>query len=210
METKQYVSYLDFLTTFSLMGCFSSNQIHQAAGQSVSRNTIGRWVREGKLIRLRQGWYAFAQMRDEPDASLYCANRIYAPSYISMHTALSLYGMMSETVVQLTSVTARNTAYFENPLGQFTYKSIKEELMFGYVVEESDLEPHRSIMMAQREKALLDLFYLYPQYQSRRDMVELRLDLDEIDVDRLDGYTQRFGVRALEQRMHTLKEAYGL
>ena len=72
------------------------------------------------------------------------------------------------------------------------------------------LEPYRSIMIAQREKALLDLFYLYPQYQSHRDMVELRLDLDEIDVDMLDEYTFRFCVIALEQRMHTLKEAYGL
>ncbi len=162
------------------------------------------------MIQLRQSWYAFSQMRDEPDAPLYCANRIYAPSYISVHTALALYGMMSESVVQLTSVTARNTAYFENPLGQFTYKSIKEKLMFGYVVEESDLEPHRSIMIAQREKALLDLLYLYPQYQSQSDMVELRLDLDEIDVDLLDEYTSRFCVIALEQRVHTLKEAYGL
>lgn len=210
MKTKQRASYVEFLTAFSPMCCFSLNQILHAADQSISRNTIGRWVKEGKLVRLRQGWYSFGQMKGEPDVPLYCANRIYAPSYISVHTALSLYGMIPEAVVQLTSVTSRTTTYFENPFGQFTYRSVKEELMFGYTFKASTLESHRSIMIALPEKALLDLLYLYPQYKSPDDMWELRLDTDEIDVGRLDAYTQRFGVKALETRVHALKEAYGL
>lgn len=82
--------------------------------------------------------------------------------------------------------------------------------MFGYTLKASQLEPHRSIMIALSEKALLDLLYLYPQYGSREEMLQLRLDCEEIDVGRLDAYTQRFAVKALEKRVHIMKEAYGL
>ncbi|MCD7850081.1 MAG: hypothetical protein LUH63_10310, partial [Parabacteroides sp.] len=56
------------------------------------RNSLTRWVKKGYLIRLRQGYFAFSEYKSKPDYFLYFANRIYRPSYISLHTALSFYG----------------------------------------------------------------------------------------------------------------------
>jgi hypothetical protein len=41
-------------------------------------------------------------------------------------------------------------------------------------------------------------------------MLDLRLDLDAIDSAKLDAYTEQYGVKALERRVMTLKEAYSL
>ena len=210
METNERASYLTFQSTFSEMGCFSMNQIRFGGVYQVGRNTISRWVKEGKLIQLRQGMYAFPESKQDGDAPFYIANKLYAPSYISIHSALAFYGMIPEAVVQITSVSSRKTSFFENELGQFSYHTIKKEAMFGYTIERSAFHPTWGMLIAEREKAILDLLYLYPQYTSKQDMLDLRLDLDDIDLARLDAYTEQYGVKALERRVTTLKEAYSL
>jgi len=46
--------------------------------------------------------------------------------------------------------------------------------MFGYELKEMD--EYRRLMFATPEKALLDLLYLYPFYNSEKEMEELRID----------------------------------
>lgn len=208
METNERASYLTFRSIFSEMGCFSMNQIRFGGGYKVGRNSISRWVKEGKLIQLRQGMYAFPEALQDGDAPFYIANKLYAPSYVSIHSALAFYGMIPEAVVQITSVSSRKTSFFENDLGQFSYHTIKQEAMFGYTIEQSVFHPTWGMLIAEREKAILDLLYLYPQYTSKQDMRDLRLDLDDIDLAKLDAYTEQYGVKALERRVTTLKEAY--
>lgn len=108
-------------------------------------------------------------------------NRIYRPSYVSLHTALAFYGIIPEAVVQITSVTTMKTASFNNDFGEYSYKSVKENLMFGY-----DLKPisdERTFQLASPEKALLDLLYLYPFYNTMDELEELRLDEDLLHDD---------------------------
>ena len=171
-----------------------------------------RWTKKGLLIRLRQGYYTFPEYRSRPDFTLYFANRIYHPSYISLHTALAFYGLIPEAVVQVTSVTSLKTASFENEFAEYNYRTIHQELMFGYV--HKPIADSKSILLAQPEKALLDLLYLYPFYATEQDMEELRLDEDflveEIDFNRLEEYKARFKNKALEKRVRILLNTYGL
>ena len=89
----------------------------------------------------------------------YFANRMYRPSYVSLHTALAFYEMIPEAVVQTTNVTTLKTADFQNDLGEFSYKSVREDLMFGYDIK--PIADGRTVQLATPEKALLDLLYLY-------------------------------------------------
>jgi predicted transcriptional regulator of viral defense system len=100
----------------------------------------------------------------------YFANRIYRPSYISLHTALSFYGMIPEAVIQISSVTSLKTASFSNAFGEYSYRSVKEELMFGY--EHRPVTGSFILLFALPEKAILDLLYLYPFYNSDQEMEE--------------------------------------
>jgi predicted transcriptional regulator of viral defense system len=211
METKKNISYLAFRDFFSPLGCFSTYQV-KIWNEQFDRNNFGRWEKQGKLIRLRQGYYTFPSYKGNGDAPYYFANKIYPPSYVSLHSALSFYGMIPEGVVHITSVTSRKTARFQNPFGEFIYQSIKPQLMFGYSSEKSSLTPTWNMLLASPEKALLDLLYLNPQYNSETDMQELRLDIDfmqeELNVTRLDEYLSRFASKALETRVACLKGAY--
>ncbi len=107
--------------------------------------------------------------------------RIYNPSYISLHSALAFYGLIPEAVVQITSVTSLKTDVFKNGFGEYSYKSVREGLMFGYVP--LPLADGRTTAYATREKALLDLLYLYPFYDTERELSELRLDGDVLNED---------------------------
>ena len=61
-------------------------------------------MKKGLLVRLRQGYYTFSEYLASSDHVYFFANRIYKPSYISLHTALSFYGIIPEAVGSITSV----------------------------------------------------------------------------------------------------------
>jgi len=193
------------------LGCFNTHQVY-AWKPEFDRNNFVRWVKKGLLIRLRQGYYTFPEYKGKPDYTLYFANRIYRPSYISLHTALAFYGLIPEAVVQVTSVTSLKTASFENEFAAYDYRTVQQELIFGYV--QKPMADGKTLLLAQPEKALLDLLYLYPFYTSEQDMEELRLDEDfleeEFDFNRLEEYKTRFKNKALEKRVRIFLNTYGL
>jgi predicted transcriptional regulator of viral defense system len=205
------MNYLDFKNRMFDLGCFNTHQVY-AWKPDFDRNNFVRWVKKGLLIRLRQGYYTFPEYRSKSDFTLFFANRIYRPSYISLHTALAFYGIIPEAVVQITSVTSLKTVSFQNSFGEYQYKSVRDDLMFGY-----DIKPFasgQSLQLAQPEKALLDLLYLYPFYNTKQEMENLRLDedflMDELDLQRLKKYLLKFKSKALTERVKLLKNTYDL
>ena len=199
------MNYLDFRDKLLAIGCFNIQQV-LLWFPNFDRTNLFRWVKKGYLTKLRNEYYAFSEYRQIPDFQLLIANKIYNPSYISLHSALSFYGMIPEMVVQTTSVSTLKTARFTNGFGEFSYNTIKEELFFGY--ESKVLKDNRSIFFATPEKALLDLLYLYPFYNSPDDIENLRLDdyfmKEEIDIERLKKYLELFKNKALEKRVKIL------
>ena len=205
------MDFLTFKERMYPMGCFNINQV-LLWEKDFDRNNLTRWCSRGLLVKLRNQHYAFPEYRKEPDFSRYVANRIYAPSYISLHTALSFYGMIPEEVIQLTSVTTLKTARFENAFGTFHYQNVKTPLYFGYEIK--TMQNERGLLFATPEKALLDLLYLNPYYRTEQDMEDLRLDEDymqnELNIERLMSYLSRFGSKTLEQKVRRLMKVYEL
>ena len=205
------MNFLTFRERMYPMGCFHINQV-LLWEKDFDRNNLTRWCGKGLLVKLRNQYYAFPEYRQVPDFSRYVANRIYAPSYISLHSALSFYGMIPEEVVQLTSVTTLKTAKFENVFGTFHYQNVKTPLYFGYEIK--TMQNGRGLLFATPEKALLDLLYLNPYYCTEQDMEELRLDEDfmqtEFNKELFSNYLARMGSKVLEQRVHHLLKVYGL
>lgn len=143
---------------------------------------------------------------------MFLAGKIYRPSYISLHSALSVYGIIPKTVVQLTGVTPLKTAVFTNRFGEYSYKSVKQDLMFGYYKRE--VSDGLSTDFATMEKALADLLYLFPFYNTESDIDDLRLDRDFLsdDLDRTEweNTISRFHSRALEKRARLVEKVYEL
>lgn len=193
------------------LGCFSVNQV-TAMFPDMDISNLRRWTAKGYTVKLRQGWYALAEETASADFVRHVAERIYNPSYLSLHWALAFYGIIPEAVTELTNVTTLKTAHFSNPLGEFHYQTVKPALMWGY--KPMTTTHHRTYMLAEPEKALLDLLYLYPQYDTEDALLQLRLDEDfmqtELNLPRLQQYTARFASEALKHRMTILKKTYGL
>lgn len=204
-------SYISLRDKFIEYGCFSIYQVLMW-DPGFDSNNYTRWCRQGLLVRLRRGWFAFPELLKAPDFARYIANRIYKPSYISLQTALSFYGMIPEAVTDITSVSTLKTAEFINKFGTYSYRTIKPELFFGFELKK--MQDGRTIPFATPEKALLDLLYLYPEYNTKDSLLELRLDEDymenELDMGRLREYTDLFKSKALSSRIDTLIKAYGL
>jgi predicted transcriptional regulator of viral defense system len=205
------MNWFEFRSRMFDLGCFSIHQVY-AWQPEFDRNNFIRWTRKGYLVRLRQGLYAFPEYRSKPDFAAYFAGKIYNPSYISLHSALSFYGLIPESVVQITSVTSLKTAVFKNSFGEYSYQSVREDLMFGYVP--LPLADGRTTAYATREKALLDLLYLYPFYDTERELAELRLDGDalhaDLNRDEWESLAARFHSAALDKRRRLLSKVYGL
>ena len=205
------MDYLTFKERMYPQGCFNINQV-LLWEKDFDRNNLTRWCHKGLLVKLRNQYYAFPECRQMLDFARYVANRIYSPSYISLHNALSFYGMIPEEVVQLTSVTTLKTAKFVNAFGTFHYQNVKPSLYFGYEIKTT--QNGRGLLFATPEKALLDLLYLNPFYKTEQDMEELRLDEDfmqnEFNTTRMTDFLSRIGNKALEKRVGRLIKVYEL
>ena len=107
--------------------------------------------------------------------------------------------MIPEAVVQIVSVTSLKTASFSNSIGEYSYHSIKENLMFGYGLK--PMPDNRIMQFATPEKALLDLLYLYSFYNRKQEMEELRLDddflNDDLNKNLLMNYCDKFQSKTL-------------
>lgn len=211
MRFRNIMNWITFRKQMSGLACFSTHQVF-AWQPGFDRNNFYRWTTCGYLVRLRQGLYTFPEYKGKPDMATYFAGRIYGPSYVSLHTALAFYGVIPEAVVQITSVTALKTMSFENDFGDYIYKSVREDLMFGY--EPRPLADGYTMAYATREKALLDLLYLYPFYNTEAEMKNLRLDMDclheDLQTQQLETFLERFKSTALEKRVRLLRKVYEL
>ena len=203
------MTYTQFYNQWHGLGCFSVHQVH-AISPDFNRANWHQWQKSGYIVMLRRGWYAFADYLQQPDYARYFAGKIYAPSYISLHTALSFYGIIPEAVVEITSVTTQKTCRYENAFGQFSYQTVRPRLFWGF--EPKTMRDGKQYMMATPEKAIIDLLYLYPQYSSVEDMRELRLDEDwmhdELNLARLKEFAERIGSPIIAKRVRLLLTAY--
>lgn len=191
--------------------CFNINQVY-AWQPSFEKNNLTRWVKQNLLVKLRNSWYSFPDYVNMSNIQYFVSNKIYSPSYISLHSALAFYGIIPEAIVQTTAVSSLKKANFENNFGSFSYQQILPELMFGN--EQKTFLNKHSLFFATPEKAILDLLYLYPQYNSEQEIIELRFDeefmQEELNVERLNEFTEKFQSKALRNRVDLLLKIHDL
>ena len=204
------MNYLSFRNRFIEFGCFSVHQVG-VAFPDFDRNNLTRWQRKGLIVKLRQGFYAFPEYAAQPNFAFFVSNYIYKPSYISLHTALAFYGIIPEAVTQITAVSALKTAAFENDFGSFSYMKMKSELFFGYDILSFG---ERNIHIAQPEKAILDLLYLYPFYNTESEIANLRFDEDfihnDLNIGKLALYLDKFDHKKLAKRVEIFTNLFDI
>ncbi len=167
---------------------------------------LSRWTKAGKLMRLKRGLYCLPAERSKAFFSTrWLANTMYSPSYISLEYVLSWYDLIPEAVHAVTSVSRLKTAVFKNPLGRFTYRHLRKDLFFGF--EEAKDEFQKKVLMAHKEKALLDFVYLHKGWEASRQFLEegIRLQqVDQLSKKRLKEYAIRFRSKRISDTVAVL------
>ena len=157
---------------------------------------ISRNLKSGLFLKLRNNYY---MLKDSHFPLYSIANKLYQPSYISLESALSHYGIIPEVVYAVTSVTTKPTREFKTPKSVFSYQRIKKSVFAGY--SPVPIEGH-IVLLAEPEKALADYLYFV---DLKKISLNDRLNLKNI---RKDKFLEYIGVFNRESLQKTAKEIY--
>ena len=197
----RYMELRESLKDFTV---FSLSDIRVVDG-SFHRRRLNEWQEKGYIRKVIKGYYTFSDLELNESVLFEIGNRIYAPSYISLQMALSYYHLIPESVYGITSVTTRKTYRFKTEVAEFTYRTVKPALFFGFELVRYD---NRVFKIAAIEKAILDYLYLMPHLRTDEDFRSLRLDRDmffeQVSEERMNEFLVLFASNALTRRAHTL------
>lgn len=155
------------------------------------RRQLSRWVRGGRVQRMRRGLYALAPpWQHRVPHPFLLANRLAPGSYVSGPSALAFAHAIPEYVPEVTSVTPGRPHTRQLPSGRFSFRRLKVDRMFGYRL--IDLGHDQQAFVATPEKALLDSVYLQPGGDDSEYLRELRLDYAALEFDVLDEAAARY------------------
>ena len=178
------------------------------------RLQINRWVKDGRIIRLHKGIYALAEPYRKVIPEPFCiANSLKSASYVSLHSALSWYGMIPEFVPAVTSITTGRPQTIETPLGRFEFRHVSKKYFWGY--QQVELKFGQTAFIACPEKALLDLIYLTGGGNDIEFIEELRLqNFEQINRAVLREFVERLQSpklnRALDNIERILDQSEGI
>lgn len=146
------------------------------------KTQLTRFVKKKLIFKIKKGFYCFEPEKIDP---LELSSIIYQPSYLSLETALFYYGLIPDIPQQITSVTPITTKKVKTNLGTYTYSKINQRLFFGYNIFSGQ---NLSLVIAEKEKALLDYIYL----RRLSSLAELRINLALISQERLHTFINSF------------------
>jgi hypothetical protein len=178
---------------------FTKNEL-QLLGKMPYLYQFTSWQNKELIEQLGNGVYVFddkkSELRKEEIAFV-----LRQPSYISLESALSFYGLIPEIVPTLTCVTAKSSRKYQNSFGSFMYRHIKPSLFFGYNPVETK---YMKNLMAEPEKALLDyLYFNLGKINDEGDVSELRINGETlkkiINKKKMSAYLKNFGIKKLKK-----------
>jgi predicted transcriptional regulator of viral defense system len=149
------------------------------------QTALYRWMKTGQIIALKKGVYMtnrfFENHRADADFSPMVSAILIPQSYLSLEYILQRNAVLTEMTYPISAVTLKQTRMFDNKLGTFTYRNIKEDLYQGFTFSDYLGIPFAQATVA---KALFDFLYFRPWKRCSRlagyDLAEdLRLNLGD-------------------------------
>lgn len=190
------MNFLEFQEKMRDFPYFETKELKVVLGDdftSTALYNLKNWVKKGSVLMLRRGFYCLASAAKKETEMIAFSTKLYAPSYVSMESALSFYGIIPEAVFTATSVTTRKTKRFKTPVGNFQYRKIKKQAFGGF---ETRSEKGISFNLALPEKAVVDFLYLNRNILdgSREEFLGYRFNEDfSFDAGRLIYFAEVFG-----------------
>ncbi|PIU18755.1 MAG: hypothetical protein COT16_01245 [Elusimicrobia bacterium CG08_land_8_20_14_0_20_44_26] len=194
----KYVELKEGLKDFTL---FSLNDI-RLLDEQFHRRRLNEWQKKNYIKKIVRGYYVFSDLKMDENVLFEIANKIYSPSYISLEMAFSYYGLIPESVYEVTSISTRKTYSFKTPVAKFSFKSIKPDFFWGYEIKRYGT---KTFKIAEPEKAVLDYFYFNSGIATRREFESMRFNNEVfsrlVNLKKFLLYLNRFHQKALQKRV---------
>jgi predicted transcriptional regulator of viral defense system len=150
---------IDALATLSAMQApvFDTRDAAACLGVDTAHasTVLARLAAARLVMRLRRGVWAFRDRVDPLALPEYLTSPF--PSYVSLHSALYLHGMVEQVPAVTYAVSLARTRRFTTPLGTVSIHHVAPAFFFGF--EDAGSSGGR---LATPEKALVDFLYLAP------------------------------------------------
>lgn len=156
---------------------------------SKPRERILRMVKNGELIRLKNGFYLIDDKIQQGANRIIpyeqVANLLYGPSYVSLEWALSFYGMIPERVHTITSMTLGRNKEYKTPIGDFVYYRLSARSYSIGVTQKQSSDFVGGFLIATPEKSLADLVYTSCGGLNKEELKIELLESKRIDIHTL-------------------------
>lgn len=160
---ESYITKIRFINTFKkknicLFTLSDLPKIFTFKNANTLKHLIRRLAKEKIVEKLARNRYCFLHAKKEA-SDFVIANFLVFPSYISLETALSYYGILSQFPYQITSITLLKTRKVKVRNKTFGYAKVKNDYFKDFIKIDD-------FLIASREKALFD--YMYFVYKGLR------------------------------------------
>jgi hypothetical protein len=144
---------------------------------------ISELLKSGELVPLKKGLYVPGGKTDLPVPEPFLiANHLLGPSYISLESALSFWGLIPERVYEVTSATIKTSRKFRTPVGRFSYRHLPFPY-YSFGIGSIELSPGQVALIALPEKALCDKIIATAGLTLRSTAQTRSFLLDDLRID---------------------------
>lgn len=156
---------------------------------------ISELVKSGDLITLKKGLYVPGVKTDlaGPEPFL-IANHLWGPSYISLESAMSYWGLIPERVYEVSSITIKLSKKFKTPKGRFSYRFMPSPY-YSFGIKSIELSPNQIALVATPEKALCDKIITTAGLALRSSAQTRDFLLEDLRIDQ--QWLQKFNLKEL-------------
>ena len=169
-------------------------------GYNGINDKINKLKKDGFLQTLKRGLYLHkSPFTNTIISKEIIANTLLSPSYISFDYALYFYGLIPESVYDVTSATTKRSKKYTTTTGTYNFKQVKKELYpIGLKIESVK---NGNFIIASKEKALCDKIYYTKDIPitSKKVMIkflrdDLRIYFDELEDSDIDIFKKYYEI----------------
>ena len=164
----------------SLFSVTDAKKIFKVKKENTLYKLLQRLEKSGVIKRIIKGKYLFTY-REVGDFDL--ANFLVNPSYVSLESALSFYGILPQFPYTITSVTPLKSQKIIYQEKEYEFVHLESKYFFGFVKKDR-------FLIATPEKALLDELYFMAKKLRRIHLADL--DLKMIDKKKFKYLSRKY------------------
>jgi len=150
-------------------------------------NELGK---QGILVMIKNGLYVPgpASLVRGPEPFL-LANHIWGPSYVSLESAMSYWGMIPEHVYEVSSVTTKLSKIYNKSFGRYSYIHLPSPY-YSLGIQQIKLTERQNILLASPEKSVCDKVVATSGIllRSKKQVLDLLLEDFRISEERLKSF----------------------